>query len=150
MTNGNSLDLYANNLKIKDTKVLFKDLRYLVQEYLFESVRLNNVIKFWIEDGISFPFIQDLRKGDYLQGADKDLVDKIYPVLNMNNKQIAGTDLRIDTGNETPSKVARMRLVNNLNYVNKKSMLFNGTGSHEVEFNPFDKAKMMTDETNGM
>lgn len=59
------------------------------------------------------------------------------------------TELKIDTGNEVVNNVAKMRMINNLDYVNKNMRIYNGSYYSSVQVVPYEK-KLLGSATNGM
>ena len=51
--------------------------------------------------------------GDFLDGADYDLLDTSYPIYNTpNDPYIRNAEIRIDAGFSSIDKMARVRMVN--------------------------------------
>ena len=91
-----------------------------------------------------------MKDANFLNGGDKDLVGDIYPILSYKNKLIYETGLRMDTGGENVNEVSTVRLINNLNYVNKNYRLYNGTGYNDVQVDPTNVKKPLSEVSNGM
>jgi hypothetical protein len=70
-----------------------------------------------------------MKMGDFLDGADYDLLDTSYPIYNTpNDPYIRNAQIRIDSGFSSIDKMARVRMVNLQPTINKNMYINNGTG----------------------
>ena len=56
-------------------------LRYMVQDYMMGGIAFNSTIDNWL-GGFDSNIFLFASQGDFYQGADKDLISTITPILN--------------------------------------------------------------------
>mmetsp|Transcript_9644 Transcript_9644/g.9315 ORF Transcript_9644/g.9315 Transcript_9644/m.9315 type:complete len:155 (+) Transcript_9644:1138-1602(+) len=121
------IDAYNSKFLVSDSFQLFTALRFLVQDYFMGGVLTTADIDSWIF-GIPNSFIDIMSTGEYLEGADFDLISTVYPIYNTPlDSLIYDTKIRMDAGFDEQELIARVRLVNNLPTINKNQYVFNGT-----------------------
>lgn len=77
-----------------------------------------------------------LNGGDFFAGADFDLSNNVTPITNEVKGEIATGKFGVYTGSLGVDEVSTVRRVNNVAYVNKNYLMFNGTFYHNVTLSP--------------
>jgi len=131
VSDGRNLTDYQNNLLIPKADNFLYCLRFMVQNYLFGGATSEKSINEWLM-GYEETFFHEISQGNFYQGNDKDLINKINPVFNLNTQQVADAELRMDTGALNLDRIARIRQINQRPYLNIKQKIFNGTGYVEA------------------
>lgn len=85
-------------------------------------------------------------------GADFDLTNNVTPVVNEVYGQIATGKFGVYTGSLGVNEVSTVRRVNNVAYVNKNYLMWNGTYYHNVTLSPEGSANFTSFDkcSNGM
>jgi hypothetical protein len=100
--------------------------------------------------GFNIPSVKLMTMGDFLMGADYDLVSDVYPVFNMLDPMVGESQIRIDAGFSSLDAIAKVRVVNMLPTVNKNQKVFNGTKPALLQINPWNEEIAFGNATNGM
>jgi hypothetical protein len=69
----------------------------MVQEYLMGGYRTTNTIDSWL-NGYTADFYDIVTQGNFYQGNDKDLINTITPLINLDNPEIKNAAVKINTG----------------------------------------------------
>lgn len=87
LSSGKNVKEYTDMLRVKDAGNFYTCLRYMVQDYLLQGATLETSIDTWLS-GYKASFFDQIASGDFFQGNDKDLINKITPINNEFNDEV--------------------------------------------------------------
>lgn len=125
-------------------------LRYFVQDFFLGGYLTTKPSSEWLST-MTTPQTQYMMMGDFLDGADYDLISSVYPIINtQNDPRIRNAEIRVDAGFTDINKMARVRFANLEPYLNKNTSVYNGTFPSYLQLNPWNEQINFNNATNGL
>ena len=93
--------MYQAQLDIPSPRGFLKGLRFMVQDYIMGGLVTKRPASDWFS-GWDSPIFDVVQQGDFFLGTDKDLDNKIAPVVNGQSARVNQAILKVNSGSNNP------------------------------------------------